>query len=81
MKMCMFLCFHVNFKHESTRTCMFPCKFSNILVPPFTPPLYHNGKGSIEGNILRSTGFVQHCRVLKSTVLGSKKTAPHYNRG
>ena len=26
-KKCMFLCFHVNIKHESTRTCMFPCNF------------------------------------------------------
>ena len=23
----MFLCFHVCFKHESTKTCMFPCLF------------------------------------------------------
>ena len=22
MKTCMFLCFHVNYKHESTKTCM-----------------------------------------------------------
>ena len=27
MKVGMFLCFHVNFKHESTKTCMIPCKF------------------------------------------------------
>ena len=25
MKTCMFLCFHINIKHESTKTCMFPC--------------------------------------------------------
>ena len=34
MKTCMFLCFCVNFKHESTQTCMFPCNFA--LVPPIT---------------------------------------------
>ena len=42
MKTCMFLCFHVNVKHESTKTCMFPCNFSvyyNILL---LPPLHLN---------------------------------------
>ena len=29
---CMFLCFHVNFKHESTKTCMLPCNF--YIAPP-----------------------------------------------
>ena len=41
MKMCMFLYFHVNFIHESTQTCMFPCKFAF-----FYPPIHHSGKGS-----------------------------------
>ena len=27
MQKCMLLCFHVNFKYESTRTCMFHVKF------------------------------------------------------
>ena len=27
-----YMCFHVNFKHESTKTCMFSCH----LVPTFT---------------------------------------------
>ena len=41
----MFLCFHVNFKHESTKACMFPCKF------PFSAyPLHHNGKGLLIPN-------------------------------
>ena len=31
----MFLCFHVNLKHESTKTYMFLC---NLLLPP----LHHN---------------------------------------
>ena len=33
MKACMFLCFHVNFKHKSTKTCMFHVN----LMPTFTP--------------------------------------------
>ena len=37
MKTYMFLCFNVNLKHESTKTCMFSCKFAY-----FYP---HNGKG------------------------------------
>ena len=37
MKISMFLCFHVNFKHESTKTFTFPCKFSAYFYPP---PLY-----------------------------------------
>ena len=36
MKMGMFLCFHVNFKHESTKKT-----FSAYFYPPF----HHNGKG------------------------------------
>ena len=32
-----------NFKHEITKTCMFPCKFN----ASFYPPLHHSGKGSI----------------------------------
>ena len=49
MKTCMFLCFHVDFKHESTKTCMFPCNLSiNVyVVPILLPPSYHNDKGSI----------------------------------
>ena len=37
-KWCLLLCFHVNFKHESIKTCMFPCKFSIqcLLLPPIT---------------------------------------------
>ena len=31
MKTCMFCCFHVNFKHENTKTCMFPCKFAYLI--------------------------------------------------
>ena len=31
-KTCMFLCFYVNFKHESTKTCMFMQNF-HIIVP------------------------------------------------
>ena len=31
MKTCMFLCFCVNLKHESTKTCMFPCNFHDII--------------------------------------------------
>ena len=27
----MFLCFHVKFKHESTKTCMFPCKLLSLI--------------------------------------------------
>ena len=38
------LSYHVNFKHESAKTCMFPCKFPSQ--GPL-PPLHHNGKGSI----------------------------------
>ena len=34
------LCFHVNFKHESAKTCMFPCTFSFNAY--FYPPLHHN---------------------------------------
>ena len=33
------LCFHVNFKNESTKTCIFPCNFHLV-------PLHHNGKES-----------------------------------
>ena len=40
MKTCMFLCFHVKFKHESTKTCTFSCIFF------FNPhALHHTGKG------------------------------------
>ena len=28
----MFLCFHLNFKHENTRTCTFPCKILLLLI-------------------------------------------------
>ena len=31
----MFLCFHVHFKHECTKTCMFPCIFSPTLIPHY----------------------------------------------
>ena len=52
MKMCMFLCFH-DMKAFSTKTCMFPCKFSiNCL------PLHHNGKGSIPGKFQSTPQFV-----------------------
>ena len=37
MKACLFLCFHVKFKHESTKTCNFPCKFS------FSAYFFHKG--------------------------------------
>ena len=43
MKTCVFLCLHVNFKHGSTKTCMFKFPFSAY----FYPPLHHNGKWSI----------------------------------
>ena len=36
----MFLYFHVNFNHESTKS-MYPCNFAYL--PP--SPLHHNGKG------------------------------------
>ena len=70
MKMCMFLYFHVNFIHESTQTCMFPCKFAF-----FYPPIHHNGKGSNMGYHLESdhsgwqpatcTLYVDGCRSLQ----------------
>ena len=41
--------FYVNFKHESTRTLMFPCKFFSAY---FYPPLHHNSKVSIIANVL-----------------------------
>ena len=31
MRTCMFLCFHVKFKHESTKTCMFPCNLLSLI--------------------------------------------------
>ena len=43
MKTCMFSCFNVNFKHEST---IFPCKFT-ICCPLLLSILHHNGTGSI----------------------------------
>ena len=43
MKTCMFLCFHVSVKHDSTKTSMLPCKVSipfsahwSTLTPPIT---------------------------------------------
>ena len=48
MKTRMFLCFHVKFKHESTRTCMFSCKFCAYFYLYITSQWY-NDKGSIEG--------------------------------
>ena len=56
MKTCMFLCFHVNFKHESTKTCMFHV-FSSFSAY-FHLPLYHNGKGSIVGYYMYIVGRV-----------------------
>ena len=47
MNMHIFLSFHVNFKHESTKTCMFPCKF---LFSAYFYPHYITG----------STGFRTH---------------------
>ena len=32
MKTCMFLCFHVHFKHKSTKTCTFQCKMLLLLL-------------------------------------------------
>ena len=41
MKTCMFLHFHVHFKHESTKPCFY------VFSPFSALPLHHNGKGSI----------------------------------
>ena len=41
------MCFHVKFKHESTKHACFHLfsPFSASFYPP--PPLHHNGKGSV----------------------------------
>ena len=45
MKTCMFLCFHVNFKHESTKTCMFMCS-------PFSAYFYPNYIIMVKGPLI-----------------------------
>ena len=45
IKTCMFLCFHVNYKHEAQEHACFHVKLPVIAY--FYPPLHHNGKGSI----------------------------------
>ena len=32
MKTCMFLCFYVNFEHESTKMCMFLCIIAYLYI-------------------------------------------------
>ena len=41
MKTCMFLCFPVYFKHESTKACMFSCNFSFSAYFSTLPPHSH----------------------------------------
>ena len=42
----MFLCFHVKFDMKAQNMHVF--MYFLHLVPPSTPPLHHNGKGSIK---------------------------------
>ena len=46
------MCFDVVFLYENIRTCLFTYVFLYFLhlVLTFTPPLHHNGKGSIENH-------------------------------
>ena len=47
------MCFDVVFLYENIRTCLFTYVFRYFLhlVLTFTPPLHHNGKGSIESTM------------------------------
>ena len=56
-----FLCFHVNFKHKSTKTCTFPCKFS------FSAYFYSH-------YIIMVKGLLAQCLTLAQT--RSFRTAP-----
>ena len=60
MKTCMFLCFHVKFKHENTKQA---CFHVNVSFSAYSyPPLQYNGKRSISlpapSHTVRSAGYL-----------------------